>query len=66
MTDYPYNSSFLEPMPAWPVNASCVAFKDIAPQDPEPYNKAVGLTDRQTKVLTALRDSISVYFNYTG
>ena len=26
MTDYPYNSAFLEPMPAWPVNASCSVY----------------------------------------
>lgn len=24
MTNYPYPSSFLQPMPAWPVNAACV------------------------------------------
>ena len=23
MTNYPYPSSFLEPMPAWPVNEAC-------------------------------------------
>lgn len=26
MTDYPYEASFLKPMPAWPVNKSCEAF----------------------------------------
>lgn len=31
MTDYPYASSFLQPMPGFPVNAACDAFKDIAP-----------------------------------
>ena len=64
MTDYPYASAFLEPMPAWPINVSCQAFKDIAPQEPEPYNKETGLTDRQKLVLTALNTSASVYFNY--
>lgn len=31
MTDYPYPSSFLNPMPGWPVNKTCEFFKDIAP-----------------------------------
>lgn len=29
MTDYPYASSFLEPMPAWPVDEAVKAFADI-------------------------------------
>lgn len=28
MTDYPYDSSFLEPMPGYPINVSCKAFAD--------------------------------------
>ena len=31
MTDYPTAASFLNPMPAWPVNASCDFFADVAP-----------------------------------
>jgi len=33
MTDYPEAADFLNPMPAWPVNASCEFFKDIGPPD---------------------------------
>ena len=30
MTNYPYSSSFLNPMPAWPVNVSCKYFNGPA------------------------------------
>ena len=33
MTDYPEAADFLNPMTAWPVNASCEFFKDIGPPD---------------------------------
>lgn len=47
MTNYPYSSSFLTPMPAWPVNVSCKYFKDFEPspeiKSEEPsYAQAVG------------------------
>ena len=29
MTNYPYASSFLEPMPAWPVNAAAAFFNGL-------------------------------------
>ena len=32
MTNYPYPASFLEPMPAWPVNESVKPFVDIPTQ----------------------------------
>jgi len=68
MTDYPTPASFLAPMPAWPVNASCEYFADVAPLAgklrEEPVPKAGALTDRQKLVFAALRDSANVYFNY--
>lgn len=30
MTNYPYPSSFLEPMPAWPVTAACQEYKELS------------------------------------
>ena len=64
MTDYPYKASFLEPMPAWPVNASCNAFADVAPLSS--VSNLGNITDRETIVLTALKAASDVYFNYTG
>jgi len=67
MTDYPYASDFLNPQPAWPVNASCEAFKDInvtMPQNGEP--NVDPLTDYQREILTAVKTASDVYFNYTG
>lgn len=68
MTDYPFASSFLTPMPANPVNVSCEAFKDIEPLNTTTQMEPVkdGLNDRQKLVLTALKEATGVYFNYTG
>lgn len=69
MTDYPMPNSFLSPMPAWPVNASCEAFKDIAPPSEDisnPSTPSNGLTDDEKKYLKAINDAANIYFNYTG
>jgi lysosomal Pro-X carboxypeptidase len=54
MTDYPYEASFLNPMPAYPVNVSCKAFESWTPD----------LDD--TSVLDMLADAAKVYFNWNN
>jgi lysosomal Pro-X carboxypeptidase len=55
MTDYPYESSFLEPMPGFPVNASCAAFSEF---DPDHTSKS--------EAWAMLKTASDTYFNYTG
>lgn len=54
MTDYPYDSSFLEPMPGYPINVSCQAFAS--------WNESA--TDAQVMVM--LDKAAQVYFNWTN
>lgn len=55
MTDYPYNSSFLQPMPGFPVNESCKAFANF---DPDTSSKA--------DAWGMLKGASDVYFNSSG
>lgn len=67
MTDYPYPSSFLQPMPGWPINRACDSFKDVEPLDKPVLNtNATMLSDRENLLLNTVKDAADIYFNYTG
>jgi hypothetical protein len=51
MTDYPASNSFLEPVPAWPVNASCAV-----------YDKCLNSGVDQCKNLSVHANELSVDF----
>ncbi len=63
MTNYPYSSSFLNPMPAWPVNVSCGYFKDF--QEPPQSNSTQvgGLDPKEKSTFDAMLKAVNVYFN---
>ena len=62
MTNYPYSSSFLNPMPAWPVNVSCKYFD--GPSEVEQETERLGsLSPREQQVFTAILKAVNVYFN---
>ena len=52
MTNYPYPSNFLEPMPAWPVNETKYSFEGISETAPDPVT-----WERKKTVLTAIFNS---------
>ena len=68
MTDYPTAANFLNAMPAWPVNVSCEYYANLDPNatDAGDFDTANGFTPRQIDVLTALRNSANVYFDWSN
>jgi lysosomal Pro-X carboxypeptidase len=52
MLNYPYPTSFLKPLPAWPANESCGPL----------YSANINSSDKD--LFTALRQSIETYYSY--
>lgn len=52
MVNYPYPTSFLNPLPAWPVEATCKFLGKSYSNGPS--------------LLEAIRDAAGVFYNYTG
>lgn len=53
MTDYPYQTNFLNPMPAWPVASACSAIDDVIIVNKTTWGQ-----------MEALRNAAELYYNY--
>lgn len=52
MVDYPYESNFLQPLPAWPIKVVCQYFKNPDVSD--------------AQLLQNIFQALNVYYNYSG
>ncbi|CAL2038004.1 unnamed protein product [Caenorhabditis brenneri] len=52
MVDYPYPTGFLEPLPAWPVDAACG------------YMNATGTNFSDQDLVSAVANAANIYYNY--
>ena len=52
MTNYPYPTSFLKKLPAWPANSSCNEVKDVRTYDED------------IPLFTGVRKAAMYYYNY--
>jgi len=66
MTNYPYPTEFLAPMPGWPVDESCKPFSYEESSGVEHLLKSGEVADSDAKLLQATAESIGTYYNYTG
>jgi len=74
MTNYPYPSNFLEPLPGWPVEVGCNNIKYAKPYSPTSYDlvrklfsdKVNLLSDEDIYYLQLVKSVVDVYYNYTG
>lgn len=65
MTNYPYPTSFLSDMPAWPVTESCKPFQEID-FDSHGFDDLKDIDPKIAHILNASRYSVGIYYNYTG
>lgn len=64
MVNYPYETNFVNPLPAWPIKAACDAAKNTT-------GSYEGFTATNTSIynftnIEALSRLANVFYNYTG